>query len=142
MNGEEYRSTEIPGFNGIGSARSIAKLLNILVNGGKFEGKTLVSPRVLLNLTTCGEEAFDEILLDKAKWCTGMMSHPVLQEIPMNRVIGHSGFGGQEAYFDLDNDLSFAYTTTTLSPSDFGKDKRYVSLLRATYNSIGRTPAL
>ncbi|XP_002734808.1 beta-lactamase domain-containing protein 2-like [Saccoglossus kowalevskii] len=136
MNGEEYRSLEIPAFNGIGSARSIAKLFNILVNGGQYEGKTLVSPKTLINLTTCGEETFDEIILDTAKWCNGMMSHPVLQEIPMNRLIGHSGFGGQGAYFDLDNDLSFAYTTTTLSPSGFGRDKRYVSLLRATYNSI------
>lgn len=40
-------SLEFPAANGVGTARGLAKLFGIMANGGKHEGKTLISGRFL-----------------------------------------------------------------------------------------------
>lgn len=65
-----------------------------------------------------------------------MLLHLLFQP---NRIFGHGGYGGQYAAADVENKVSFAYTTSFLDPmssyTDNG-DERLYSLVRAVYDSV------
>ncbi|XP_077998739.1 beta-lactamase domain-containing protein 2-like [Glandiceps talaboti] len=135
---DEFRSSEIPSVNGIGTARGLARLYAIMANGGEFEGKKLLKKETLQKIIAGRTKTrFDAIMLMDTQWCLGLHPHyNTVSKLKLDNVFGHNGFGGQGGFFDPVNNLSFAYVTTKLSPYAVGDDPRYSSLVDATYNSI------
>ncbi|XP_002733758.1 esterase/beta-lactamase LipL-like, partial [Saccoglossus kowalevskii] len=135
----QYRSLEIPSISGIGTARGLAKLYAILSNGGEWNGKRLLSNNLVKKFRECHEPSEDRTLSLVNHFCHGMHHHIPIQDVPKSyteNLVGHAGHGGQNAFFDEENHLSFAYITSKLSPYGMGDDTRYQALVKTVFKII------
>ncbi|XP_070561915.1 beta-lactamase domain-containing protein 2-like isoform X1 [Ptychodera flava] len=89
----EFRCSEVPSVNGIGTARGLARLYAILANGGELDGKRLLSQEAVETImTSCTEEKLDTVMMTKTKWCLGFHPHfNVISEVNLENVYGHKG---------------------------------------------------
>ncbi|XP_006816555.1 beta-lactamase domain-containing protein 2-like [Saccoglossus kowalevskii] len=133
QNTYSLQSLEIPSATGIGTARALAKLYAILNNGGEWEGKRLLSSELIKKFTECNEHRVDEVLLYKRVYCHGMLGK---QPYKSHRVFGHTGYGGQGAFFDPYTNTTLAFIASKLSIYSMGDDERYLALVKSTYDSI------
>jgi CubicO group peptidase (beta-lactamase class C family) len=107
MNQPYIRSTEIPGGNAIGNARSLARMYAPLSMDGVFEGRRLVSKESIAQFTvpqvttrgTPTNTALGYILFGLGDDNWG----------PSKSAFGHPGAGGQVAMADPERRLSLAY---------------------------------
>jgi CubicO group peptidase (beta-lactamase class C family) len=122
-NTPEWRKGGAPGGAGYGTARAMAALYQMMLQGGELNGTRLVSPRTL-------QYAIRNHTADRVDEFMGMPMHrglgPHLRGTTANvrglggfanpGVFGHGGVGTSYCWGDPDSGVSFAYITNNRIP--------------------------
>lgn len=122
-NTPDWRKAGAPGGAGYGTARAMAALYQMMLNGGELNGTRLVSPRLI-------QYAIRNHTGDRVDEYMGMPMHrglgPHLRGTTENvrglggfaspRAFGHGGVGTSYCWGDPDSGVSFAYITNNRIP--------------------------
>jgi CubicO group peptidase (beta-lactamase class C family) len=122
-NTADWRKAGAPGGGGYGTARAMAALYQMMLNGGSLNGTQLVSPRLL-------QYAIRNHTGDRVDEFMGMPMHrglgPHLRGTTENvrglggfaspRAFGHGGVGTSYCWGDPDSGVSFAYLSNNRIP--------------------------
>lgn len=128
-NSEQFRLAEIPGVNGHGNARAVARLYGALAqNGGG-----LISSSALAQATELQWAATEPVLAHNYRMGVGFtLNSPDAYMGPNPTAFGHVGAGGSTGLCDPDAGLGFAYGMNLMRPNrDNGPRAR--RLLDAVY---------
>jgi CubicO group peptidase (beta-lactamase class C family) len=126
----------IPAFNGVFTARSLAKMYGALACGGEIEGRRLLSEKTLQRATKIQTRRRDKVLLIPMCWSLGYHIVPTSRGVP-RRAFGHFGYGGSGAWADPQRGLAVAMTLNRIAGSPVG-DRRMVSLGGAALKAAKR----
>jgi CubicO group peptidase (beta-lactamase class C family) len=125
---------ELPSSNGIGDARSLAKLYASCI--GEVDGVRTLSDATVASATTeqaCGP---DTVLMIESCFGLGFMLGRSFGAANSPSAFGHAGAGGSLAFADPDRDLAFGYVMNDLRFDPKG-DPRSEELVRAAYRALG-----
>jgi CubicO group peptidase (beta-lactamase class C family) len=131
-NRRDWRSAEIPGANGHGNARSIARIY-----GAVAAGDVLTRAGV----ARCAEEQSagpDLVLLTTTRFGLGFMlpqDRPDARFGPNPGAFGHPGAGGSVGFADPEAGIGFGYVMNRMGPHIL-LDPRAVALIGAVYDSL------
>jgi CubicO group peptidase (beta-lactamase class C family) len=132
----EWRTIEIPSANLHGTARDLARIMGVLANGGKLDGRTVLSPGVLAEMLRERIHGRDKVLPFDVSWAAGLMRNEGLHIFgPNPTAVGHCGWGGSCAFADPETRLSGAYVMTRQSPHLIG-DPRAQRLIDTLYSGL------
>lgn len=136
-NKRETQKVEMPSGNGIGDARSIAKVYSIFANGAKqfnFNNETfnlITSPA-----TIPPEGAFDIIMGLDTYFAYGFLKPgPDLLYGQNQTVFGTPGAGGSYGFADPENEIGYAYVMSKMGLY-LVNDPREVAIRKAMYKCI------
>ena len=138
MNTPEARSTSLPAFGGIGTARALAKFYAMLASGGALEGVRVFQSTAPMSITLVN--GLDRVLLGNTSFSAGFMRDPVDGEgLKMRQLFGPSltafgqpGAGGSHAFADPENGISFAYVMNQMEPGVTPSEKS-MGIVKALY---------
>ena len=136
-----WLSAEIPASNGVGNARSVAKLQSVLAGGGAANGRRLLSREGCEAVLRQQSDGVDRAFLTPMRWAMGFaLDLAGLSFGP--RTCFWGGSGGSLVVVDLERRMSFAYVMNRMVGAPFG-DPRNVPLIAATYAALrdGRAAA-
>ena len=139
VNHREWRTAEIPGANGHGNARALARVYGALSRGGEVDGVHVLSPA---GIARCHQEQSsgpDQVLQITTRFGLGFLLSQKEREArfgPNPRSFGHPGAGGSVGFADPDAKIGFGYVMNRMGPHIL-LDPRAVELIEATYRSIG-----
>lgn len=115
---------EIPGANGIGNARSLARIYSATVS--TVDGIRLLGDeardRARTSNTPQGE--LDSVLIDETDFGMGFMVHSPYTEYSGPSSFGHNGAGGSVAFAEVRRELAFAYVMNTMMTVADGDPRR------------------
>ena len=134
-NERAWRAAEIPGANGQGNARGLAKIYGALANGGELEGKRIISQAGITEMTK--EECFrkDMVIGVRMRWSRGFILNKAELYGPNPDSFGHSGWGGSFGFADSKMKLGMGYAMNQMDSNIFG-DPRGVRLIEAVYSCL------
>ncbi len=133
----EWRVSEIPGSNGHGNARSMARVGSIIACSGTLDGVKIISEETLQQAMQ--KRTFESDFFPDGKFNFGLGW--LLPEIIKKdgkiykNLASWGGWGGSNITMDLDNKICFAYAMNRMINSLTG-DSRSFKLSRALYNSL------
>jgi CubicO group peptidase (beta-lactamase class C family) len=140
----ELHAAELAAFNGIGDARSLARMYAACI--GKVEtpegeNVRLLDERTLAEATKPRTEGPDRVLLGlDIQFGRGfMVNRGILAAAGLGspRGFGHFGMGGSGAWADPDAELAMAYVMNRMDIGTTG-DRRLFSLMQACYDVASR----
>lgn len=137
IGGPEYRVVEIPSANGIGQARAVAKVYDVLARGGKELGVTAETYQELIAPAVAPRRGlYDAILKIPTNYRFGF-SRPStgFRFGSGSDAFGCPGAGGAFGMSDPTAELSFAYLTNKMSFRIFD-DPREKAVRQACYASV------
>ena len=130
MNTPSLRACEMPGGNGVGDARSLARLYAPLSLGGSFDGRTYVSPAAI------DQFRVPQSTTEGAPTTTALGYGIFAQEDgvpgPSEQAFGHGGAGGQMAFADPVHGLSFGYVKNQMLTDQTST----VEIIRSVYRCL------
>ncbi|MBL4855036.1 MAG: beta-lactamase family protein [Robiginitomaculum sp.] len=127
-----WRSAEFAAANGHGTAKSVAKLMQLALDGHIGEKKYL-SKATLTSLSQDRISGPDLVLPFDLTFAAGLMLNRSNQFYgPNETTLGHSGWGGSCAFADQDAGITCAYVMNKQSNVLIG-DERPVRLIEALY---------
>ncbi len=130
---DEWRRVEIPSANGHATAPALARLMGALANGGKLDGKSLITPAGIKAATAERIVGRDLVLPYDISWGAGFMRNtPNFFYGPTAEAFGHSGWGGSCAFADPTTGVSGSYVMNKQGNALIG-DPRAVRLIEAAY---------
>ena len=109
----------MPSFNGVFSARALAKIYAMLAAGGEFEGHHYLSPSTMRALSTVQSRRMDRVMPIPMHWRLGY--HRIItmgKRAPQG--FGHMGYNGSGAWCDPARELSMAFVTSFSTDSIAG----------------------
>jgi CubicO group peptidase (beta-lactamase class C family) len=127
FNAAEVQAAEIPASNGIGSARSLARMYAALI--GEVDGVRLLRPATVAAATVEQSQGIDRTLMLPSRFGTGYMLPQPSVPLGGPRAFGHNGRGGSLAFADPDRGLAFAYVMNHIIAG--GVDQRAANLVAA-----------
>lgn len=130
FNKPEVHRAQVPGANGIGNARALAKIYAATV--GEVDGVRLIEPGTLRSATTSNtpvDEA-DAVLLSQTDFAMGFMRHNDHYRFTGPSAFGHTGAGGSASFADMDRQLGFSYVMNTMM-TVYEEDPRRARLIDA-----------
>jgi CubicO group peptidase (beta-lactamase class C family) len=135
FNSFAWRTAEIPGANGHGTARSIARFYAALVCG-ELDGVRLLSDTAFENAIS-EQWAETEVVLGRPyRMSFGyLLNNDFIQMGPNRRTFGHHGVGGSIGFGDPDAQLGFAYATNKMH-ARLDNGPRAARLIDAVYASL------
>ncbi|HEY1521125.1 MAG TPA: serine hydrolase domain-containing protein [Solirubrobacteraceae bacterium] len=110
VNGERWRTSEIPAVNGHGSAIAVARFYAGLAAGGELDGVRLVSPATVAAMTAGELTGPDLVFEDELTWGLGVWVEP--------DGYGMGGLGGSVGMADPELGLAEAYVTRLMRDHD------------------------
>lgn len=132
FNNPAIQAAEIPGANGISTARSLARLYAACVSD--VEGPPLLAAGSIedaLRVQAAGEQ-LTGMPDDGSRWGTGFqLSSPPSQPMLGETSFGHAGAGGQLAFGDATHDLGFAYLSNQMGGYGDARARELILALRA-----------
>ncbi len=132
----EWRTMELPSANLHGTAPALARMMGVLADGGALDGRPILSPDVVAQVTAERIRGVDRVLPFDLSWAAGYMRNETLTLFgPNPDAVGHCGWGGSCAMADPANRVSTAYVMTRQSPHLVG-DPRAVRLINALYAAL------
>jgi CubicO group peptidase (beta-lactamase class C family) len=135
FNTRAVRAAEVPAANGVGDARSVARMYAALI--GEVDGVRLLAPDHLARATARRTRGPDRILLGMdIQFGLGFMVRSGVAAIGGPRSFGHFGAGGSMGWADPDADLAFGYVMNRMHLGLTG-DLRSIRLVEATYAAVG-----
>jgi CubicO group peptidase (beta-lactamase class C family) len=136
---QRWLSAEIPASNGVGNARSVARLQSVLACGGEANGRRLLSREGCEAVLRQQSDGVDRAFLTPVRWAMGFARELAgLNFGP--RTCFWGGSGGSLVVVDLERRMSFAYVMNRMVGAPFG-DPRNVPLIAATYAALRDCPA-
>jgi CubicO group peptidase (beta-lactamase class C family) len=132
-NSRELHACELPSSNGIGDARSLARMYAAIV--GEVDGVRLLQPDTVARAARVRSAGKDEVLMGESRFGLGFMLGAAFGAANPPNAVGHAGAGGSLAFADPDRNLAFAYVMNDLRFEPTG-DPRSESLVRAVYASL------
>jgi len=128
-------AAEVPAANGIGDARSLARLYAACI--GEVDGIRILTPEQLGRATTRLTEGPNTVLLGMdIQFGLGFMLRSDLIALGGPRSFGHFGAGGSVGWADPDAELAFGYVMNRMDIGLAG-DMRSFNLIDACYRSVG-----
>ena len=137
FNSPEWRRAEIPGANGHGNARAVARLYSALVRGGELDGVRLMSERQVRLMSSESHHQTEVVLGRKYHQALGVLrnSPPFIYMGPNPNTFGHHGVGGSIGCGDPDRRIAFSYACNQMH-ARLDNGPRGGSLLDAVYRSL------
>ena len=133
-NTRALHAAELPSSNGIGDARSLARLYASCI--GDVDGVRTLHPATVAGATVeraCGKDA---VLMIDSCFGLGFMLGASFGAANRASAFGHAGAGGSLAFADPDARLGFGYVMNDLRFDPTG-DPRSEELVRAVYRALG-----
>lgn len=135
-----FHAAEIPAANGIGDARSVARLYAALI--GEVDGIRLLSPGALARAVlprTDGQPApapFDGLPGPRSRF--GLGYELPREGLPMlgPESFGHAGAGGRLSYAHPPTRTAVAYLCTSMAPGGPGPDPRWLPWTEALHAAV------
>ncbi|KAK7475375.1 hypothetical protein BaRGS_00033393 [Batillaria attramentaria] len=125
---------------GFGAAGPLAKLYDYLANGGTI-GKKQLLPKKIVDLfstpLTASLPSAHGKSLPEITFSQGFMVLPQKDSV----LVGHSGYGGQQAYADLHYKVGIAYVTNFHSPRMISPPDNYLELAKVFYECFEKQRA-
>nr|WP_241384053.1 beta-lactamase family protein [Rhodococcus sp. CH91] len=104
----------MPGWNGVFTARSLARMYGAIAAGGTIDGVRFLDAATIDEMARVRVRSRDYVLGVPMAWRLGY-HQPIFASIQRPRgALGHYGVGGSGAYADLDTGLSLAFVTNRL----------------------------
>ena len=114
FNKPEVHRAMIPGANGIGNARSLARIYAATV--GEVDGVRILGEetrsRATMSNTPKGE--MDQVLISETDFAMGFMVHCPRTPFSGPTSFGHDGAGGSSSFADPSRELGFSYVMNTM----------------------------
>jgi len=138
VNNAAWRSAEIPGANGHGAARDLARVYGTLARGGDQDGVHLLDPA---GIARCREEQShgpDLVLPISTRFGLGFMLPQDRADArfgPSPRAFGHPGAGGSVGFADPDARVGFGYVMNRMGPHIL-LDPRATALIDSVYAAL------
>jgi len=133
-NSRAVRAAEVPAANGVGDARSLARMYAACVS--EVDGIRLLSTEQVKRATTQQTSGPNKILMDMdVQFGLGFMVTSSLMTLGGPNSFGHFGMGGSVGWADPDAELGFGYVMNRMDLGMAG-DQRSYSLINACYESI------
>ncbi|CAJ0602575.1 unnamed protein product [Cylicocyclus nassatus] len=129
MNDPEQHAMEQAAVLGIGNARALAKMFNLLVT------KRLVSEKTLALLKEPVVNGTDYVIQIQMAFGHGFLYHPPITS-GGNPLAGHGGYGCQEVNFDTTNGIVISYVTNGLKLGMYDDCPTYSRLQKAVYDVV------
>jgi len=130
----EWRTTEIPSANLHGTARDLARIMGVFVDGA-LDGRSVLSPQTRAAATRSRVFGRDRVLPFEMGWAAGLTRNEGVEILgPNPAAVGHCGWGGSCVLADPEARLSMAYVMTRQSPHLIG-DPRAQRLIGAVYGA-------
>jgi CubicO group peptidase (beta-lactamase class C family) len=132
---------EIPAANGVGNARSVARMYAGLV-GALDHGppKALLMPSQIESLSTCQTSGNDRVIFFETTVGLGFWTASPFAPYGGRAGFGHAGAGGSVGFADPENGIGFGYVMNRMQLNLTG-DPRTRALIAAVYDAIGVEPA-
>lgn len=134
-NRRELHAAELPSSNGIGDARSLARLYAAVL-GGVDGAPPLLAPPTVQRARRVEAQGLDAVLGVPARIGTGFELGDALGPGVGPDAFGHTGAGGSVAWADPAGRVAFAYVCNRLHLRP-GPDPRAAGLARAVYAVLG-----
>ncbi len=133
-NSRAVHEAEVPAANGVGDARSIARLYAACI--GDVDGVRLLTPAQLRAATTQHTAGPDIVLLDfDLQFGLGFIVPSTVVTLGGPHAFGHFGAGGSAGWADPDADLAFGYVMNRMDVGLAG-DQRCFTLINACYDAL------
>ncbi|XGW30800.1 hypothetical protein V3C99_009624 [Haemonchus contortus] len=130
VNDPEQHALEQAAAIGIGNARSLASIFNLLVNGHIVSEKTMaLLQKPVINTT-------DYVLNEQTVKGHGFFYYPPIRDNEKHLLMGHSGLGCQQVMFDMKNKIVFAYVTNGMKAREYVFCRNYMRLQNALYSAL------
>jgi CubicO group peptidase (beta-lactamase class C family) len=115
---ERWRRADMGAFNGIGNARSVARIQSAVACGGEVGGVRLLSPRTIDRIFEVQSDGIDLVLGCRVKLGVGYgLPWPeILPFVPAGRACFGAGAGGSLVIADADRRLTVAYVMNKMVP--------------------------
>ena len=133
FNSSELWAAELPGANGIGTARSLARLYAATI--GEVDGVRLLGPGTRADATVEQSNGPDAVLGLATRFGSGFFLPSAFSPLMGPRSFGHAGAGGSLACADPDTGVAFAYVMNQMQQSISG-DPRPAALVSAVRQAI------
>ncbi|MGR3938490.1 serine hydrolase domain-containing protein [Streptomyces sp. BRA346] len=128
----EVQAAELPGSNGIGTARGLARMYAALI--GEVDGVRLLTPATLASATKEQASGKDQVMLIPSRFSAGYMLSAETNPMTGPNAFGHTGRGGSLGFADPEHGLAFGYVMNNIiSGAD---DARAASLVDAVRTSL------
>lgn len=101
------------------NATELAKIMQMLCNGGQLEGKQLLKPSTVLLFTSAQKGTHRGLGFDKPNRQKGVKAN-ISDKVP-GTLFGHSGFTGNWAWADPANQLVFVFLSNRTYPDEQNK---------------------
>ncbi len=132
----EWRTMELPSANLHGTALALARIMGVLADDGRLDGRGILSSDTTGALLAERIRGRDKVVPFDMSWAAGLMrNEPIGIFGPNPDTVGHCGWGGSCAFADPATGLSGAYVMNRQSPHLIG-DPRSVRLVDALYASL------
>jgi CubicO group peptidase (beta-lactamase class C family) len=139
-------AAEIGAVGGITNARALARMYELLANGGAVDGIGLVNrDQLLMMAAVSSATSSDCTLLVPTRFAPGFVKSMDNTYLPpgdssavlmSETAFGHNGLGGSMGFADPDACLSFGYTMNKQG-TGLGLNERGESLVNAVYRALG-----
>jgi CubicO group peptidase (beta-lactamase class C family) len=135
VNSTEWRTAELPSTNAHASARGIARLYEVMVNGGAWRGLRVVDEQALAEATTEQVSGPDLILHRPSRFGIGFQLTQDERRLGPNQgSFGHFGAGGSLGFCDPAAKVAFGYAINTMGPR--WQNPRNQALIDACYDCL------
>ncbi|WP_137722771.1 serine hydrolase domain-containing protein [Prescottella subtropica] len=104
----------MPGWNGVFSARALARMYAAFANGGVVDGIRFLDPATVAQASEVQTHSRDYVLGIHMNWRLGYHAALVAARTQNSGAFGHYGVGGSGAFADPDTGLSVAFVTNRL----------------------------
>ena len=139
-NSADWRRAEIPGANGHGNARSLARIYAPLANGGTIHGLRLMAPETIEQAAKLQVSSEDLVLGGLTHRTLGyMLPFAERGDVRPPTAFGHGGAGGSQGFADPAARVSFAYVMNQMSGAggvSGALDPRGQALCKALYDAL------
>ena len=132
-----WRAADIGGTNGHGNARSVARIQQVIVNGGEVDGVRLLSPKTIELIFREQANGVDLVLGIPLRWGIGysLPQPDTFPYVPDGHTCLWGGWGGSMVINDLDRHLTFAYMMNRMESRIIGCP-RSAALISAAYRAL------
>jgi CubicO group peptidase (beta-lactamase class C family) len=120
-----WRAAQIGGANGHGNARSLARILSVLAQGGSSQGKRFFDQSLANRVLEVQTDGVDLVNGLDLRWGLGfaISDRRTLAWVPEGRIAYWGGWGGSMGIVDLDRRLVITYVMNRTGGDILGSDR-------------------